>query len=62
MSFPIRSAAGPDKMVPQVFKNVLSKTNGSAGLNFLKSLSKLINLIGDDKTPKPLKPFFLAQN
>ena len=58
MSFPNGSAAGPDKIVPQSFKDLVSKSNGSAGLNFLKSLTKLINLIGDGKIPEPLRPFF----
>ena len=51
MSFPNGSAAGPDKKVPQIFKDLVSMSNGSAGLIFLKSLTKLINLIGDDKIP-----------
>ena len=55
MSFPNGSAAGPDKTVPQIFKDLVSKSNGSAGLNFLKSLTKLINLIGDGKIPEPLR-------
>ena len=50
MSFPNGSAAGPDKIVPQ------------NRLNFLKSLTKLINLIGDGKIPEPLRPFLLAQS
>ena len=60
MSFPNGSAAGPDKIVPQIFKDLVSKSNGSAGLNFLKSLTKLINLIGDGKIPEPLRPFFFG--
>ena len=35
----------------------LLKSNGSVGLNCLKSLTKLINLIGDGKIPEPLRPF-----
>ena len=50
MSFPNGSAAGPDKIVPQNRPN------------FLKSLTKLINLIGDGKIPEPLRPFLLAQS
>ena len=57
-SVPNGSAAGPDKIVPQIFKDLFSKSNGSAGLDFLKSLIKLINLIGDGKIPEPLGPFF----
>ena len=60
LSFPNGSAAGPDKIVPQIFKDLVSKSNGSAGLNFLKSLTKLINLIGDGKIPEPLRPFFFG--
>ena len=60
MSFPNGSAAGPDKIVPQIFKDLVIKSNGSAGLSFLKSLTKLINLIGDGKIPKPLRPFFFG--
>ena len=47
MPFPNGSAAGPDKIVPQIFNDLVSKLNGSEGLNFLKSLTKLINFIGD---------------
>ena len=57
MSFPNGSAAVPDKIVTQIFKDFVSKSNGSAGLNFLKSLTKPINLIGDGKIPEPLRPF-----
>ena len=60
MSFPNGSAADPDNTVPQVFEDLVSKSNGSAGLNFLKSLSKLTNLIGDGKIPEPLRPFFFC--
>ena len=37
MFFPNGSAAGPDKIVPQIFKDLVRKSN------FLKSLTKLIN-------------------
>ena len=60
MSFPNGSAAGPDKIVPKIFKDLVSESNGSAGPNFLKSLTKLINLIGDGKIPEPLRPFFFG--
>ena len=59
-SFPNGSAASPDKIVPQNFKELFSKSNGSAGLDFLKSLMKLINLIGDGKIPDTLKSFFFG--
>ena len=60
MSFPNGSAAGPNKIVPRNLKDLVSKSNGSAGLNFLKSHTKLTNLIGDGKIPEPLRPFFIG--
>ena len=62
MSFPNGSAADPDNTVPQIFKDLVSKSNGTAGLNLLKSLSKLTNLIGDGKIPEPQRPFFFLCN
>ena len=56
MSFPNGSAAGPDKKIPQI----VSKSNGSAGINFLKSLVKLINLSEDGKKAEPLRPLFFG--
>ena len=47
MSFPKGSAVDPDEIVPQIFKDLISKSNDSAGLNFLISLTQLINLIGE---------------
>ena len=60
MSFPKGSEAGPDKIVPHIFKDLVSKSNGSAGLNFMKSLTERMNLIGDGKIREPLIPFFLG--
>ena len=57
MSFPNGSAAGLQKIIPQIFKDLVSRSNGSAGP---KSLTKLINLIGDGKIPEPLRPFFFG--
>ena len=34
MSFPNGSAAGPDKIVPQIFKDLVSKSNGKQDLIF----------------------------
>ena len=60
ISFPNGSAAGLDKTVPQTFKDLVSKSNGGAGLIFLKSLTKLINLNEDSKKPETLRTFFLG--
>ena len=60
MSFPKGSAVDPDEIVPQIFKDLISKSNDSAGLNFLTSLTKLIKLIGDGKIPEYLRPFLFG--
>ena len=60
MSFPNGSEAIPDIIIPQVFKDFISKSNGKAGLNFLKSLTKLLNLLGDGKVLKLLRSFFFG--
>ena len=58
MCFPIGSGEGPDKIVHQVFEDVLSKSNSNVGLNFLKSLTKLVNLLGEGEITKQLRLFF----
>ena len=60
MSLPNGSEAGPDKTVPQVFKDLNTKSNGNAGLIFLKSLTKLVNLKWEGKILKQLRVFFFG--
>ena len=62
MSLPNGSGAGPDKTVPQIFKDLITKSNGNAGLIFLKSLTKLLNLIYEGKVPEQQRAFFLEQS
>ena len=62
ISFPNESAAGPDKIVPRIFKNLVKKWKDSAAHKFLKLLTKLIKLIGDGKRPKPQTVLFLGAN
>ena len=57
-SFSNEPESGSDKIVLQNFKELVSKSNGSAGLKFLRSLTKLMNLIGVGKTPNTLQTFF----
>ena len=45
MSFPNGSSVGPDKKSSQNFKNLVSKSKSSAGFNYLKLLTKLVNFI-----------------
>ena len=46
------SGAGPDEIVTQIFKNLISKSNGNARLIFLKSLTKLLNVMSEGKVPE----------
>ena len=52
--FPNGSAADPDIIVPLNFKDLVSKSNGSAGPNFLKSLPKPHWRRQNTRTPKTL--------
>ena len=55
------SGAGPDKIVPQIFKDLITKSNGNAVLIFLKSLTKLLNLTCQGKVPEQLRAFFFGE-
>ena len=61
MFFPNGSRAGPDKIVPLVFKDLIIKSNGNAGLIFLKSLTKILNLIEEGKVPEHLRLSFQSK-
>ena len=51
MSFPNGSGAGLDCISPQIWKDLILKSNGQAGLNFLRILTNLVNVILDGKVP-----------
>ena len=55
------SGAAAEKIVPQIFKDLDGKSNGNAGLNFLKSHTKLLIPISEGTVPKQLRPFFLER-
>ena len=52
------SGAGPDKIVSQVFKDLISNLNGNTVLIFLKLLTKLPNFFVEEKEPKQQRLFF----
>ena len=54
------SGSGLDKVLPQIFKDLISKSNGTAGINFLKLPTKLLNFIGEFKVPEQLRPYFFG--
>ena len=45
MSFPNGSSAGLDGILPQILKDLTAKSNGHTGLNFLKALTNLVNVV-----------------
>ena len=49
MSFPNGSSAELDDISPQILKDLTAKSNGQNGLNFLRVLTNLVNLILEEK-------------
>ena len=45
MSLPNSSNAGLDGIWPQILKELTAKSNEQTGLNFLKALTNLVNVI-----------------
>ena len=60
MSSPKSTKGNPDKIFPKFQKTC--KLNGNARLNFLKMLTKLLNLTSDFKVPEEQNLSFLEQN
>ena len=56
MSFPHGSSAGLDGISPQLLKDLTAKSNGQTGLNFLRALTNLVNVILKGKVPFELRP------
>ena len=55
--FPNGSSAGLDDFSPQILKNLTAKSNRQTGLNFLKALTNLVNVILEGKVPFELRPY-----
>ena len=60
MSFPNGSSAGLDGILHQILKDLTAKSNGQTGLNFLKALTKFVNVILEGKVPFELRPYFFG--
>ena len=60
MSFPNCSSAGLDSFLPQILKDLTPKSNGQTGLNFLRALTSLLNVILEGKEPFELRPYFFG--
>ena len=60
MSFPNGSNAGLDGISPQILKDLTAKSNGQTGLNFLRALTNLVNVILEEKVLFELRPYFFG--
>ena len=60
MSFPNGSSAGLDVISPQILNDLTAKSNGQTGLNFLRALTNLVNVILEGKVPFELRPYFFG--
>ena len=60
MSFPNGSSAVFDGILPEVLKNLTAKSNGQTELNFLRVLTKLVNVILEEKLPFEHRPYFFG--
>ena len=60
MSFPNGSIAGLDGISPQILKDLTAKSNRQTGLNFLRALTNLVNVILEGKVPFELRPYFFG--
>ena len=60
MSFPNGSSAGLEGISPQFLKDLTAKSNGQTGLNFLRALTNLVNVILEGKVPFELRPYFFG--
>ena len=54
MSFPKGSSAGLDSVLTQILKDLTAKLNGQKGLNSLRDLTKLANVILEKEVPLEL--------
>ena len=60
MSFPNGSSAELDGISHQILKDLTAKSNGQTGLNFLRALTNLVNVILEGKVPSELRPYFFG--
>ena len=58
MSFIIGSSAGLDGIAPQLLKDLTAKSNGQFGMNFLRALTNLPNVILEGKVLCELRSYF----
>ena len=59
-SFPSGSSGGPSLLVPQLYKDLIAKSNRSVGNEFLQKLTSVLNIVLEGKVPVGLRPFFFG--
>ena len=60
MSFPNGSSAGMDGISPQILKDLTAKSKRQTGLNFVRALTNLVNVILEGNVPFELRPYFFG--
>ena len=60
-SYPSGSAAGPDRVTPQILKDLISQP-GEASQSFLSSLTSFVNIVLPGKAPCLIRPHFFGAN
>ena len=60
MSFPNDSGAGLECISPRTLKDLIAKSNGQTGLNFLRALTNLVNVILEGEVHFELRPYFFG--
>ena len=61
-SFPAGSAGGPDRLCPQILKDLTAKSNGGSREIFLNTLTSFMNLVLSGKVPESIRPLFFSAN
>ena len=59
-SFPSGSSGGPSLLVPQLYKDLIAKSNGPIGNEFLQKLTSVLKTVLEGKIPVGLRHFFFG--
>ena len=59
-SFPRGSAGGPDGLLPQHLKDLISASAGFGGKKLLTALTSFTNLVLSGDTPAQMRPLFFG--
>ena len=54
------SSGGPSLLVLQLYKDLIAKSNGPIGNEFLQKLTSVLNIVFEGKIPVALRPFFFG--